>query len=203
MGAPNDVKRIVEVSTREQVDDNGKDNDFAESVICYVALGSNLGDSLAYLNSAIEAFHSSSLINQFEVSPFYKSKPHGPQDQPDYVNAVARFATMYQSENLLDFLQSIENDNQRVREGAVRWGARTLDLDLLFYGDATINTKRLTVPHPRICERAFVLLPLRDLQADLGVDLKADLKKSTNTTIKSCIDALPDSALKDISRCYD
>ncbi len=188
------------MSALEQQDaDNAKRK--TENVICYVALGSNLGDSLAYLNNAIEAFQSSPLINQLEVSPFYKSKPHGPQDQPDYLNAVVRFTTMYQSESLLDFLQSIENDNLRVREGVVRWGARTLDLDLLFFDDATINTKRLTVPHPRICERAFVLLPLRDLQADLDIDLEFGLKKSTNSTIKSCIDALPESALKDISRC--
>jgi len=190
------------MSASEQQDaDNAKGK--TENVICYVALGSNLGDSVAYLNNAIEAFQSSPLIDQLEISPFYKSKPHGPQDQPDYLNAVARFITSYPSEKLLDFLQSIENNNQRVREGVVRWGARTLDLDLLFYGDATINTKRLTVPHPRICERAFVLLPLRDLQADLDSDLQADLKKSTNTSIKSCIKALPDSALKDISLYYD
>lgn len=190
------------MSASEQQDaDNAKGK--TENVICYVALGSNLGDSVAYLNNAIEAFQSSPLIDQLETSPFYKSKPHGPQDQPDYLNAVARFITSYPSEKLLDFLQSIENNNQRVREGVVRWGARTLDLDLLFYGDATINTKRLTVPHPLICERAFVLLPLRDLQADLDSDLQADLKKSTNTSIKSCIKALPDSALKDISLYYD
>ncbi len=181
------------MSVQQQRADSAKDE--GEKDICYVALGSNLGDSEAYLNKAITALRSSPLINQLNVSPFYQSKPHGPQDQPDYLNAVVRFITTYQAKPLLDFLQSIENDNQRTRKGVVRWGARTLDLDLLFYGDAVINTKRLTVPHPRICERAFVLLPLNDLRADLQVDLK----KSASITIKSCIDALPKSALKDIS----
>ncbi len=189
------------MSTREQVADNSKEKDSVENIICYVALGSNLGDSQTYLNNAIDALKSSLLIKQLEVSPFYKSKPHGPQDQPDYLNAVVRFMTTYQSESLLDFLQNIENNNLRVRKGVVRWGARTLDLDLLFFGEETINTKRLTVPHPRICERAFVLLPLRDLQADLDIDLELVLKKSTSSTIESCIDALPESALKDISLC--
>ena len=153
-------------------------NNKAMNVVCYVALGSNLGDSELYLNNAIEALQSSPLVSQLAVSPFYKSKPHGPQDQPDYLNAVVRFATSTQPEALLDFLQSIENDNQRVREGVVRWGARTLDLDLLFYGDTVIKSKRLTVPHPGICERAFVLLPLRDLQEDLKINTNSTLTNS-------------------------
>ena len=154
--------------------------------LCYIGLGSNLGDSTAYLNSAIAALQSCEHLSALQVSPFYCSKPHGPQDQPDYLNAVARFETSLQPEKLLDLLQMIENDNARVREGVVRWGARTLDLDLLFYGDQIINTKRLTVPHPQICKRAFVLLPLADL---LGKYSK-NLKITSKTTIKDCIDKL-------------
>ena len=166
-----------------------------DAVKCYVALGSNLGDSKAYLNNAIEELQSTPLINQLEVSPFYKSKPHGPQDQPDYLNAVVRFKAKYPAEKLLDLLQSIENNNQRVRKGVERWGARTLDLDLLFYGDQSINTPRLSVPHPRICERAFVLFPLQDLQLDLKI--------VSQSTINDCIEALPASDLKDISIYHD
>ena len=186
---PGDVKNSIKMSKQQ------KPGSKLQNVICYVALGSNLGDSVAYLNNAIEALKSSSFIEQLAISSFYKSKPHGPQDQPDYLNAVVRFVTPLKAEPLLDFLQSIEDDNSRVRKGVVRWGARTLDLDILFYGDELINTQRLTIPHPRICERAFVLLPLLDLHADLKID--------AGNTIKSCINALPDSALQEITLYHD
>ncbi len=153
---------------------------------CYIGLGSNLGDSIAYLDNAINALQSNEAIHALQVSPYYQSKPHGPKGQPDYINAVASFETALPAEKLLDLLQKIETDNQRVREGVERWGARTLDLDVLFYADQVIASKRLTVPHPHICERAFVLLPLGDL---LGEHCK-DLKINHKTTIKDCIDQL-------------
>jgi len=162
-----------------------------QPVFCYVALGSNLGDSLAYLNKAVSSLQDDPHIDDLSVSSYYQSKPHGPQDQPDYMNAAVSFKTSLDAEKLLDLLQSIENKNERMREGVVRWGARTLDLDLLFYGAEEIHTKRLSVPHPRICERAFVLLPLSDLGADLKVDKKH--------TIKDCIANLSESDLDDIS----
>lgn len=158
--------------------------------VCYVALGSNLGDSIGYLHKAIKALKQHHAIQNLTVSHFYQSKPHGPQDQPDYINAAVKFETQLKPEPLLDVLQAIENNNQRVREGVVRWGARTLDLDLLFYGNEQIKTQRLIVPHPRICERIFVLLPLRDLGADL--------KTLNKNTIEECIEALPTSALSEI-----
>jgi 2-amino-4-hydroxy-6-hydroxymethyldihydropteridine diphosphokinase len=161
-------------------------------VECYVALGSNLGDSCDYLDKAVHALQLRPTIKKLKTSKTYQSKPHGPQDQPDYFNAVVKFETSLEAEVLLDTLQKIENDNKRVRKGVVRWGARTLDLDLLFYGDETINTKRLTVPHPRICERAFVLLPLHDLGADL--------KTLGKTTIKECMDGLSVIELNNIKR---
>ncbi len=160
------------------------------SVVCYIALGSNLGDSYTYLENAIKALNASSFIGDVLSSKFYQSKPHGPQDQPDYLNAALRCNTSLTAEKLLDLLQGIENDNMREREGVVRWGARTLDLDLLFYADKKINSKRLIVPHPRICERAFVLLPLQDLGASL--------KRIGKTTIKECIEKLSPEALADI-----
>jgi 2-amino-4-hydroxy-6-hydroxymethyldihydropteridine diphosphokinase len=153
-----------------------------------------LGDSKAYLQKAFHALDSHAELSALNLSSIYKSKPHGPQDQPDYFNAVVKFETKLPAETLLDLLQSIENENKRVRKGVVRWGARTLDLDLLFYGDEKIETKRLSVPHPRICERAFVLLPLRDL---LAGDI-ADLKINAKTTIKDCIDKLSTASLNDI-----
>ena len=134
--------------------------------ICYIGLGSNLGDSIAYLDNAIDSLNSSQNINHLSVSSFYRSKPHGPQDQPDYINAVARFETSLDPHALLSLLQKIENNNNRQRNGE-RWGARTLDLDLLLYGNVVIDTETLTVPHPYICERSFVLYPLQELKPDL------------------------------------
>jgi len=162
--------------------------------ICYVAIGSNLGDSLGYLKKAVTALKGNTQISKLKVSKFYQSKPHGPQNQPDYYNAAVCFETTLSAEALLDFLQTIENVNERIREGVVRWGARTLDLDLLFYGDNVFDTKRLTVPHPRICERAFVLLPLRDLASDHLNDLKIN----PQTSIEDCIKKLTKVALNDI-----
>ena len=168
------------------------DKDIVE---CYVALGSNLGDSCGYLQKAVKALKTHPDINNLSLSKIYQSKPHGPQDQPDYINAAVKFDTTLAAEDLLDVLQTIENDNQRVRKGVIRWGARTLDLDLLFYADKIINSTRLTVPHPRICERPFVLLPLQDLGASL--------KKLGNGTIKDCINKLPSEALKEIKEISD
>lgn len=176
----------MKLETTDKIDSN---------VTCYIALGSNMGDSLAYINQAIQDLQSHDQIHDLKVSKFYKSKPHGPQDQPDYLNAAAKLKTNLEAEALLDLLQKIENQNDRVREGVVRWGARTLDLDLLFYADKTINTKRLIIPHPRICERAFVLFPLRDLESE---DVISNLKINEITSILDCIEALSNEELNNI-----
>ncbi len=147
-----------------------------------------MGDSFAYMQQAISGLDAHDQISHLIVSRFYKSKPHGPQDQPDYLNAAVSIETTLDPESLLDAMQKIENDNDRVRQGVKRWGARTLDLDLLFYGNQRINTKRLIVPHPRICERAFVLYPLQDLLEET----KDDLIISKSTTIQDCINNLSD-----------
>ncbi len=161
---------------------------------CFVALGSNLGDSEKILQTAIETLESYKQISKILISKFYQSRPHGPQDQPDYLNAAAYFKTSLEPEALLNILQKIENENGRERKDVTRWGARTLDLDLLFYDDETIKTERLTVPHPRICERAFVLLPLHDLMQKLKIDLNLDKQ----TSIQDCIDQLPKDELDNI-----
>jgi 2-amino-4-hydroxy-6-hydroxymethyldihydropteridine diphosphokinase len=169
-------------------------------VPCYVAIGSNLGDSIEFLHKAIIAIGSHSDIKTLISSRFYQSKPHGPKNQPDYHNAAVYFETTLDAEKLLDVLQQIENANARVRKGVERWGARTLDLDLLFYGDQTFNTKRLIVPHPQICERVFVLYPLRDLVE--GFERRAsDLKINETTTLQDCIDKLAEAeknSIKDL-----
>ncbi|MGB5353501.1 MAG: 2-amino-4-hydroxy-6-hydroxymethyldihydropteridine diphosphokinase [Woeseia sp.] len=134
----------------------------------YIGLGSNLDDPVAQIDKAFAALdtlkHSQLLLR----SPKYGSAPLGPQDQPDYVNAVAGILTTLSPEELLAQLQAIEKQQGRVRSGE-RWGARTLDLDLLVYGSEVIDSPNLQVPHPRIAERNFVLLPLNDIAPELRI----------------------------------
>ena len=129
---------------------------------CFIGLGSNLGDSRQILKDAVKAL---SALGEVRVSRLYASPPMGPQDQPDYLNAVVELHTVLSPLDLLDQLQRIENESGRVR--LRRWGERTLDLDLLFYADEKIHNDRLTVPHVGIGERDFVVLPLLDLATDL------------------------------------
>ncbi|HDL5008310.1 2-amino-4-hydroxy-6-hydroxymethyldihydropteridinepyrophosphokinase [Mannheimia haemolytica] len=129
----------------------------------YIALGSNLENPLEQLKQAVEKLKK--FANEFEISPFYGSKPVGPQDQPDYVNAVAKFSTDLSPTALLDKLQSIENEQGRVR--VRHWGERTLDLDIILYGNQQIQTERLNVPHIEMKNREFVIVPMFDLTPDL------------------------------------
>lgn len=135
---------------------------------CYIGLGSNLGDSASTLDSAVEAIRAIQGLRDFQISSLYQSKPHGPQDQPDYINAVASFTIDLAPEALLDALQAIENSHGRVRKGA-QWTARTLDLDILLYGNHRINTDRLTVPHAWMKQREFVLYPLSEIAPNLSL----------------------------------
>ncbi len=128
----------------------------------YIALGSNLNNPLDQLRQAVKSLQH---FSNFKISSFYGSKPLGPQDQPDYVNAVARFETDLSPLELLDYLQSIENQQGRVR--LRRWGERTLDLDILLFGKNIIKNDRLTVPHYDMHSREFVIVPLYELNPDL------------------------------------
>lgn len=127
----------------------------------FIGLGSNLDEPLSQLKKAIERLKQVKESHLLNVSAFYQSAPMGPQDQPDYINAVVEISTSLTAEQLLDELQEIENKQGRVR--TQRWGARTLDLDILLFGNEIINTERLRVPHCGISERNFVLYPLHDL----------------------------------------
>lgn len=129
----------------------------------YIALGSNLDNPLEQLKQAVSSLES--FAKNFTVSRFYGSKPLGPQDQPDYVNAVAKFETELTACELLDKLQGIENQQGRVR--LRRWGERTLDLDILLYGNQQIQTERLTIPHYDMHNREFVIVPLYEIAPDL------------------------------------
>ena len=131
----------------------------------YVALGSNLANPQAQLISALQAMNELSDSKLVAVSSFYQSKPLGPQDQPDYVNAVACLETSLAPLALLDELQRIEHEQGRVR--LRRWGERTLDLDILLYADHIIQSERLTVPHYDMHRREFVIIPLVEIAPHL------------------------------------
>ena len=147
------------------------------SVIALIGLGGNLGDVGPRLHAATASLDATGGITVVSRSGFYRTAPWGVVDQPDFVNAAIAVETTLAPHALLDTLLATERAFGRVRDGE-RWGPRTLDLDLLAYGDHVIDDARLTVPHPRIAERAFVLLPLADIAPDVllpGVGLIADL----------------------------
>lgn len=131
--------------------------------LAYIALGSNLSDPPAQLQRAVEALERLPQSRLEKVSSIYRSTAAGLTDQPDFLNAVAGLHTMLDPDALLTQLQAIET--QHGRERSVRWGPRPLDLDLLLYGSTTLHSERLTLPHPRMHERDFVLRPLREIAA--------------------------------------
>jgi len=138
--------------------------------VTYIGLGSNLGDSRQILAEAVQKL---ATLGAVKTSRLYQSPPMGPQDQPNYLNAAVQLVTDLEPLALLDELQRFEQESGRVR--LRRWGERTLDLDLLMYGEEQIQNERLTVPHIGIMERDFVLMPLLDLEANL--QLKGQLLK--------------------------
>lgn len=145
----------------------------------YIALGSNQAMPLQQVKTALEALEHLPRTRLVVCSPFYRTKPLGPQDQPDFLNAVVALDTSLPPEQLLDHTQAIERNQGRVRKEQ-RWGPRTLDLDIMLYGDQVITTDHLTVPHYGLKEREFMLYPLADIAPDLifpdGETLSARLK---------------------------
>lgn len=133
-------------------------------IVTYIGLGSNLGDSRQILAEAVQKL---ATLGQVKTSNLYQSPPMGPQDQPNYLNAVVRLNTDLAALSLLDRLQAFEQDAGRVR--LRHWGERTLDLDLLIYGNEHIQNDRLTVPHVGVLERDFVLIPLLDIDPEIQV----------------------------------
>lgn len=145
----------------------------------YIALGSNQAMPLQQVKTALEALDHLPRTRLVACSPFYRTKPLGPQDQPDFLNAVVALDTSLPPEQLLDHTQAIERNQGRVRKEQ-RWGPRTLDLDIMLYGSQVITTDRLIVPHYGLKEREFMLYPLSDIAPDLifpdGEALSARLK---------------------------
>jgi len=127
----------------------------------YLAIGSNLGDRLAHLQLAVDALAAAAGVDVVAVSRVYETAPVGGPPQDAYLNAVVAVDTELDPHGVLALAQWIERDAHRVR--AERWGPRTLDVDLLLFDDVRIDEPDLTVPHPRMWERGFVLAPLRDV----------------------------------------
>jgi len=149
----------------------------------YVALGSNLGDSRQHLIDAIQALAALAHTEVLQRSRFYRTPPWGVLDQPDFLNAVVALETVLQPHDLLDALLEIERAAGRQRSGE-RWGPRTLDLDLLHVVGTHMHSERLTLPHPHIAARAFVLLPLHDVAPELeipGQGKVVDLLRAVDT----------------------
>ncbi|KAF1085805.1 Thiamine-phosphate synthase [Sporotomaculum syntrophicum] len=137
-------------------------------VRCYIGLGANIGDSRATIAEALKRLNELPNLTVDTVAPLYRSAPIGYTEQNYFINTVAEVSTTLTPRQLLTALQQIENDLGRVR--VMRWGPRTVDLDILLYGEQTILEPELQVPHPRMTQRAFVMVPLADLNPGLVID---------------------------------
>ncbi len=132
-------------------------------VVAFLSLGSNIGDREDYLARAVESLEATERV--VAVSTVYETEPVGGVEQDPFLNIVAKIETALAPEALLDCCHEIEQEAKRVRE--IRWGPRTLDVDILLYGDRRIETATLVVPHPRMTERNFVMAPLLELDPTL------------------------------------
>lgn len=146
--------------------------------LAYIAIGSNLASPLEQVNAAIQALGEIPESRIVALSSFYRTPPLGPQDQPDYLNAAVALETTLLPEALLNHTQRIELQQGRVRK-AERWGPRTLDLDIMLFGDQVINTERLTIPHYDMKNRGFMLWPLFEIAPERvfpdGITLRQQL----------------------------
>ena len=157
--------------------------------VVFVAMGSNLGDRLAHLRLAVDELREDSDIHVLAGSPVYESPAltASPDETgPDFLNAVVKLSTRLDAGALLERLQAIERRAGRRREADRRWAPRTLDLDILIFGDEVIRREQLTVPHPRLGERRFVLRPLADLAPRRLVPAPFD------RTVAELLDECPD-----------
>ena len=144
-------------------------------MLAYIGLGSNLDNPKAQLASAINALSECNDIDVMTLSSFYESKPLLDIPGPNYINAACKIETKLSALDLLEVCQQIEDNQLRVRE--VKWESRTIDLDILLYGEQIISNDRLNIPHPEMTNRAFVLVPLFEIEADLKVPLLGSVKR--------------------------
>ncbi len=147
----------------------------------YIGLGSNQGEPVDNIRKALELMHAAEGITVKAVSSLYLTEPVGYEDQPWFYNCVAEIGTELSPQQLLEVLQEIENRLGRVRN--VMWGPRTIDLDILLYDRCRIETRDLTVPHPRMEERAFVMVPLAEIAGNAVFPDGRTIDEATNLLI--------------------
>lgn len=155
---------------------------------CYIGLGSNLEHPVTQVASALLELERLTDCRKLTHSSLYRSDPVGPPGQPDYINAVASLETRLLPLELLDALQAIEQQHQRVR--VQHWGPRTLDLDLLLYGDQQINNTRLTVPHAYLQARNFVLYPLAEIAPEAYISSQINLTECLKNCKKGSLERI-------------
>jgi 2-amino-4-hydroxy-6-hydroxymethyldihydropteridine diphosphokinase len=150
----------------------------------YLSLGTNLGQRRQNLERAVAGL--GEVMEITAVSPIYQTPPWGLTDQPDFLNLCLQAATSLSPFDLLHFTQELEKEMGR--EQTVRWGPRLIDIDILFYDDRILHSEELTIPHPQIAQRAFVLVPLADIAPDL-------VHPETGQTVAEMITAVDTSVL--------
>lgn len=164
----------------------------AEKVKAYLGLGGNLGDREAYLQQAVRLLGEQERVRVLRLSPIYETEPWGYTDQAAFLNQVAEVETELSPQALLAATQAVER--ALGRERLLRWGPRTMDVDILLYGDRRIDEPDLTVPHPRLTQRAFVLVPLTDLAPDLQLPNRGGL------TVREALSRLSDADKNGVRR---
>ena len=160
-------------------------------MISYIGIGSNQQDPITQAQLAIKALQHLPNTQLQKCSSLYCSTPMGPQDQPDYINAVAEIETQLTAIELLNALQKIELNQGRVRKDN-RWGPRTLDLDIILYDNQQINNERLTIPHYGMHEREFVLYPLAEIAPNLALPNGTQLSQLTALCDKNGLTIISD-----------
>jgi len=143
-------------------------------LLAYIGLGSNLKDPKAQIKRALAKLNDNNGTELIAASSFYESKPLLDIPGPNYLNVACKIETQLSAIDLLDLCQEIEDNQQRVRE--VKWGSRTIDLDILLYGEQVISNKRLSIPHPEAINRAFVLVPLFEIEPNIKFPLLGPIK---------------------------
>ncbi len=144
-------------------------------MLAYIGLGSNLQNPRQQIDNALAALDESDQIEVIKISSFYESKPLLDMPGPNYINAVCKINTNLSPIDLLDVCQQIEHNQKRVRK--VKWGSRTIDLDILLYEQQVISSDRLSIPHPEMIDRAFVMVPLNEIDKEIEIPLLGPVKK--------------------------
>ena len=144
-------------------------------MLAFIGLGSNLENPKIQIENALKTLNENDEIDVRSISSMYESKPLLDMPGPNYINAVCKIDTTLRADDLLDVCQSIEDNQKRIRE--VKWGSRTIDLDILLYGQQVISSDRLSIPHPEMIDRAFVMVPLHEIDKEINVPLLGPVKK--------------------------